>query len=158
MDQCPDLGSSTSEAQAWHPAGAPRPSWPRFMCFPSLAQLLPPRLPSFSLIFTSHTRWGAEGSAEDAKGQLPCCVLVRTPRQACWVPPSHGVGSAKTARPPDRPTDPVIEFWGVEASSKGIAFWFKVWTSKWLLCLWNLVFAPHAFKGTKIISEYTSYF
>ena len=28
MDQCPELGSPTSEAQAWHLAGAPRPSQP----------------------------------------------------------------------------------------------------------------------------------
>ena len=61
----------------------------------------------FSLIFTSHTGWGMEGSAEDASRQLPHHVLVYTTRRACRVLPSHRAGSAKTARPPDRPTDPV---------------------------------------------------
>ena len=28
MDHCPELGSPTSEAQPWHPAGAPRPCQP----------------------------------------------------------------------------------------------------------------------------------
>ena len=28
LDQCPELGSPTSEAQAWHPAGAARPCQP----------------------------------------------------------------------------------------------------------------------------------
>ena len=28
VDQCPELSSPTSEAQAWHPAGAPRPCQP----------------------------------------------------------------------------------------------------------------------------------
>ena len=34
---------------------------------------------------------------------LPCLRLH--PCQACRVPPSYGAGSAKTAPPPDRPTD-----------------------------------------------------
>ncbi|KAB0405374.1 hypothetical protein E2I00_009163 [Balaenoptera physalus] len=69
-------------------------------CFASAANRL------LSLIFTSYTGWGMEGSAEDASRQLPRRVLVCTARRARRVLPSHRAGSAKTARPPDRPTDP----------------------------------------------------
>ena len=47
MDQCPELGSSTSEAQAWHLAGAPRPCQPHgqlhgeFLAFWEVWGLLP---------------------------------------------------------------------------------------------------------------------
>ena len=60
---------------------------------------------SFGLTFTSHTGWGAEGSTEDASGQLPHCIFIRTPRWVCPVPSSHGVGSTKRVRSLDRPTD-----------------------------------------------------
>ena len=43
MDQRPELGSPTSEAQAWYPAGAPRPCQPHgiilFLCLLSFASL-----------------------------------------------------------------------------------------------------------------------
>ena len=66
MDQCPELGCSTSEAQAWHPARARRPCQPRgprpqFMCFPSLCQLLPPRLALFRFDIYFPYRVGGRG-------------------------------------------------------------------------------------------------
>ena len=81
-------------------------SRPRFMRFPSLRQLLPPRLPPFrfDLYFPRRVRGG--GQCRGCQGQLPRRVLVRTPRRACRVPPSQGTGYAKTTRQPDRPTDP----------------------------------------------------
>ena len=47
MDQCPELGSPTSEARTWHPAGAPRPCQPHsqvcgeFLVFWEVWGLLP---------------------------------------------------------------------------------------------------------------------
>ena len=47
VDQCPELGSPTSKAQAWHPTGAPRPFQPHsqvrgeFLAFWEVWGLLP---------------------------------------------------------------------------------------------------------------------
>ena len=38
MDQCPELGSPISEAQAWHPARAPRPFWEVWGLLPALSR------------------------------------------------------------------------------------------------------------------------
>lgn len=60
----------------------------------------------FSLIFTSHAGWGAEGRGEDASGKLSRHVLVRTPRRDGRHPPTDPAGSARTARPRDRRSAP----------------------------------------------------
>ena len=65
--QCLELGSPTSEAQAWHPAGAPRP------CQPHSSFAIQPSLFSGSDSFPGSS-WAAK-----RQGDLRTCYQIRLP-------------------------------------------------------------------------------
>ena len=91
MDQCPEPGSPTSEAQAWHPARAPRPCQPlsqvhgEFLAFWEVWGLLPV-FSRCSVGVVPHVDvvlmylWGGRWS--------PCLTSLPSWRRPLWMPPS----------------------------------------------------------------------
>ena len=98
MDQCPELGSPTSEAQAWHPARVPRPCQPHgqvrgeFLAFWEVWVLLPvfsrcsvgvvPHVDVFLMYL-----WGGRWSPRLTPP--PSWRSPSTPRFLTWTPPGE---------------------------------------------------------------------